>query len=184
MELKKWSDKMDKVRLLLTLITIAINVVPIVGILLVYQNNLLGLVIPPAINEIMNATSFTSNSVEPPSFVDSHYDIASRTVTLTFKFTNPFNFNVTIISMSADIQCDAHKFPLGTATLSNPVNIRASETATITVLGVWTQDATNHIQTAHAGAQSIDVELVGITVNVNGINVQMSEPIKMEIPLT
>ena len=38
---------LDKVRLILTVITIAINVVPIAGILLVYQNNLLGLVVPP-----------------------------------------------------------------------------------------------------------------------------------------
>jgi hypothetical protein len=170
---------MQKIRLLLTLITLATIVGPIAGILLVYQNNLLGLVIPPEVNKIMNGTFVTGNPLEPPVFVDSQYNVTSQTVALTFRFTNPFNFDLTINSMSADIQCDAHNFPLGHATLNNPVNIRASETATITVLGTWTQDAINHFQTAHAGAQSIDVELVGLTINVNGINVQTNEHIKI-----
>ena len=43
---------MDKIRLLLTLITIAIVVIPIVGMLLAYQGNLLGLFVPPEITEI------------------------------------------------------------------------------------------------------------------------------------
>jgi hypothetical protein len=170
---------MDKIRLLLTLITLATIVGPIAGILLVYQNNLLELVIPPEVNKIMNGIFVTGNPLEPPVFVDSQYNVTSQTVALTFRFTNPFNFDLTINSMSADIQCDAHNFPLGHATLNNPVNIHASETTIITVVGTWTQDAINHFQTAHAGAQSIDVELVGLTINVNGINVQTNEHIKI-----
>ena len=170
---------LDKVRLILTVITIAINVVPVAGILLAYQNNLPGLVVPLGINKIAKDGFITEEPLEPPVFVDSQYNFTSQTVTLTFQFTNPFNFDLTINSMSADIQCDAHNFPLGNATLNNPVNIRGSETAAITVLGTWTQDAINHFQTAHAGAQSIDVELVGLTINVNGINVQTNEHIKI-----
>jgi hypothetical protein len=176
---RNWEIMLDKTRLILTAITIAINLVPIAGILLAYQNNLPGLVVPPEIDRITNGGFITEEPLEPPVFVDSQYNVTSHTVTLTFQFTNPFNFDVTINSMSADIQCDAHNFPLGHATLNNPVNIRASETATITVLGTWTQDAINHFQTAHAGAQSIDVELVGLTINVNGINVQTNEHIKI-----
>jgi len=176
---------MQKIRLLLTLITLAIIVGPIVGILLVYQNNLLGLIIPPEVNKIMNDTFVTENPLEPPTFVDSYYNVTSQTVALTFKFTNPFKFDLTINSISADIQCDAHNFPLGHATLNNPVNIRPSETATITVSGAWTQDAINHFQTAHAGAQSIDAKLVGLTINVNGMNVQTSEHVKISnVPIT
>jgi hypothetical protein len=170
---------LDKVRLILTVITIAINVVPVAGILLAYQNDMLGLVVPPEIDKITNGGFIMEEPLEPPVFVDSQYNVTSQTVTLTFRFTNPFNFDVTINSMSADIQCDAHNFSLGHATLNNIVNIRASETATITVLGTWTQDAIDHFQTAHAGAQSIDVELVGLTINVNGINVQTNEHIKI-----
>jgi hypothetical protein len=176
---------LDKIRLILTVITIAINVVPVAGILLVYQDNLLGLVVPSGINKIANGGFITEKPLEPPTFVGSQYNVTSKTVTLTFQFTNPFNFDVTINSMSAGIQCAEHNFPLGNATLNSPVNIRANETATMTVLGTWTQDALNHFQKAHAGEQSIDVELVGLTINVNGIDVQTSEHIKIpNVPIT
>jgi hypothetical protein len=170
---------MQKIRLLLTLITLATIVGPIAGILLVYQNNLLGLVIPPEVNKIMNGTFVTGNPLEPPVFVDSHYNVTSQTVALTFRFTNPFNFDLTINAMSADIECDVHNFPLGHATLNNPVSIRASETATITILGTWTQEAISHFQTAHAGAKSIDAKLVGLTFGLQGISIQSNEHIKI-----
>jgi hypothetical protein len=127
----------------------------------------------------MNDTSITEGSLGNFTFVDSQYDATSRTVTATFQFTNPFKFDLTVDSMTADIQCDAHDFPMGHAIISNPVDVLAGETAAIDVVGTWTQDAINHFQTAHAGAQSIDVELVGLTINVNGINVQTNEHIKI-----
>jgi hypothetical protein len=176
---------LDKVRLILTVITIAINVLPIAGILLIYQNNLLGLVIPPEINKIMNDNPITEESLGNLTLVDSQYDATSRTVALTFKFTNPFKFDLSVNSMFADVQCDAHDFPLGHATISNPVDVRAGETATIDVVGTWTQDAISHFQTAHAGAQNIDIELVGLAINVNGISVQTDERVKIpNFPIT
>jgi len=178
---------LDKVRLILTVITIAINVLPIAGILLIYQNNLLGLIIPPEISTMINDpstimvndTSITEESLGNLTLVDSQYDATSRTVTATFQFTNPFKFDLTVDSMTADIQCDAHDFPMGHAIISNPVDVLAGETATIDVVGTWTQDAINHFLTAHAGAQSIDIELVGLVITVNGISVQTDERVKI-----
>ena len=45
---------MDKVRLALVLITIAITVGPFLGVLIVYRNNLPGLIIPPQMNQLLN----------------------------------------------------------------------------------------------------------------------------------
>jgi hypothetical protein len=177
---------LDKVRLILTVITIAINVVPITGVLLIYRNNLLGLVVPPEISTlvndpstILNDPSIAEESLGNLTFVDSQYDATSRTVTATFQFTNPFKFDLTVDSMTADIQCDAHDFPMGHAIISNPVDVLAGETATIDVVGTWTQDAINHFQTAHVGARSIDIELVGLVITVNGISVQTDERVKI-----
>jgi hypothetical protein len=170
---------LDKVRLILTVITIAINVIPIAGILIVYQNNLLGLIVPPEINNIINDGIIPEDPLGNLTFVDSQYDAASRTVTLTFEVTNPLEFDLTVNSMSADVQCDAHDFPMGHVTINNPVYIGAGETAAINVIGTWTEEAENHIQTAHAGAQSIDVELVGFTINVDGLIIQTDEHVKI-----
>jgi hypothetical protein len=178
---------MDKIRLLLSLITIAIIVGPIAGILLVYQNNLLGLVITPEIDKItnmmtsetMNDTIITEKPLEPPTFVGSSYNITSQTVELTFNFTNPFKFDLTISSMLANIECDAHKFPIGNATLNTPFSMHAGETAMITLFVTWTQEALNHFQTAHAEEKSIDVDLVNLTISLKGINVQTNESIEI-----
>lgn len=174
---------MNRVRLILTVITIVINAVPVAGVLLMYQNNLLGLVVPPEINTIVNDVVVPEEQLGGflgnVTFVDSHYDTASRTATLTFEVTNPLQFDMTVDSMSADVRCDEHDFPLGHAIINNPVAISASETAEIDVAGTWTQDALHHFLTAHAGAKNVDVELTEISVTVNGVSIQTGEVIKI-----
>ena len=180
---------MDKVRMILTAITIAINLVPIAGVLLMNQNDLLGLVVPPEINTVINEVAATQEqlreSLATATFVDSHYDAESRTVTLTYEVTNPMPFDLAVNSMSADVRCDAHDFPLGHAIINDPVDIRAGETGAIDLSGTWTQDALNHLLTAHNGAQKIDVEFTGISFDVNGISIQTEEILKLpDFPVT
>ena len=174
---------MDKVRLLLTVISIVIVVVPIVGTVLMYQNNLLGLFIPPEANEIIDTLSNSGGGSEGPMLEpvgEPQYDEASRTVTMTFQFKNTFPFDVSINSMSGDVECAAHGIHLGTITLDKPVSIDKGETKTITILGTWTEDAITHFQTAHAREEMVDANLVGFTVDVKGIQFKMNQ--RMEIP--
>jgi hypothetical protein len=171
---------MDKVRLLLTLITIAIVVVPIVGMLLAYQDNLLGLFIPPEINEIaddlMGGDGTNGSGLEPPKMVgEPQYDEASRTFSVTFQFKNTFPIDITINSLSGNIECDEHRFPLGNASLSKPVSIDAGETKKMTVLGTWTEEAISHFHTAHADEENVDVVLVDFAVDVSGIQIQIDQ---------
>jgi hypothetical protein len=170
---------MDKIRLFLILITLATTLGPVLGIMILYRNNLLGLFAPPEVTELVSGTFVKEGSLEPPKLVSSEYDVKSRTVTLTFNFTNPFNFDLTLMSMSANVECAVHRVPLGVAVLKTPVNVLASETSLITVFCTWTQDATSHFQSAHAGAKSIDVDLVGLAIDTSGINIQMKERINI-----
>jgi hypothetical protein len=177
---------MDKVRLLLTLITIAIIVVPIVGMLLAYQNNLLGLFIPPEINEIadkMSGGGTNGAGLEPPTMVgEPQYNEATRTFSVTFQYKNTLPFDITIKSLSGNIECYEHGFTLGNASLSKPVSIDAGETGTLTVLGTWTSEAINHFHTAHAGEETVDVVLVDSAVDISGIQLQMNEGQRMQVP--
>ena len=171
---------MDKVRLLLTLITIAIIVVPIVGMLLAYQNNLLGLFIPPEINEIAEDLAggggTNGSGLELPEMVgEPEYNEATRTFSVTFQYKNTLPLNITIKSLSGNIVCDEHRFPLGTASLSKPVSIDRGETGTLTVLGTWTEEAISHFHTAHAGEDTVDVVLVDMAVDISGIQLQMDQ---------
>ena len=182
---KNGETMLDKIRLILTVITIAISVVPVAAILLVYQNNLLGLIIPPELNEIADnlMSSGGANGLELKPVGPPQYDEASRTVTLTFQFKNTFPVDLSINSMSGNVECAAHSFPLGTVTLDKPVSIGVGETKTIIVLGTWTEEAIGHLQTAHTGEETIDANLVGLTVDVKGIQFQMNQSIEIPNPV-
>jgi hypothetical protein len=171
---------MDKVRLLLTLITIAIIVVPIVGMLLAYQGNLLELFIPPEINEIaddlMGGGGTNGSGLEPPTMVgEPEYNEATQTYSATFQFKNSLPANLTIKSLSGNIECYEHGFTLGNASLSKPVSIDAGETGTLTVLGTWTDEAINHFQDEHGDEEFVDVVLVDMAVDISGIQLQMDQ---------
>jgi len=171
---------MDKVRLLLTLITIAIVVVPIVGMLLAYQNNLLGLFIPPELNEIAEdlagGEGGNGSGLEPPEMVgEPEYDEATGTFSVSFQFKNSFPLDITIKSLTGNIECAQHRFPLGNASLSEAVSIDAGETGTLTVVGAWTDEAMGHFGTAHKHEENVDVILTDFAVDISGIQLQMDE---------
>jgi len=171
---------MDKIRLVLTVITIAIVVVPLVGVLLAYQGNLLGLFIPPEINEIadelMGGGGDNGSGLEPPTMVgEPQYDEASQTFSVTFQYKNSFHMDITIKSLSGNIECDEHRFPLGNASLSEPVSIDAGETGTMTVLGTWTDEAISHFRTGHADEENVDVVLVDFAVDIGGFQLQFDQ---------
>jgi len=184
---------MDKVRLALVLVTIAITVGPILGVVLAYRDNLMGLVIPPESEQLVDNLEnvFTNpgepgNSIfpEPPGPEDIQYDPTSRTFTLATKIKNPLPFDATLNSMSGTLQCDAHNFALGEISLKDPVNMKTGETVTATITGQYTEAALTHLANEHAGEQSLAASLVDSTINVGGIIVQVSERINLgEIPV-
>jgi len=171
---------MDKIRLLLTVITIAIVVIPIVGMLLAYQDNLLGLFVPPEINDIaddfMGGDGDNGSGLEPPRMVgEPEYDEATGTFSVSFEYTNSFPIDITINSLSGNIKCAEHHFTLGNASLSEAVSIDAGETGTLTVIGKWTDAAKSHFQNEHADEEFVDVVLADLAVDISGIQIQMDE---------
>jgi hypothetical protein len=169
---------MDKVKLLLTLITIAIVVIPIVGMLLAYQNDLLGLFIPSGITELaddfMGGDGDNGSVLEPPQMVgEPEYDEATGTFSISFEYTNSLPFDITVNSLSGNIECDEHHFPLGVASLSEPVSIDKGETGLLTIVGSWTEDAMNHFENAHGDEETVAVVLADFAVDFSGVQLEL-----------
>ena len=189
---------MQTVGIILLLISIGTIVGPVGAVVVMYRDNLVQLVVPPEINDIINGNSTLTNVASDnsssssgsgafltPVFVGAQIDNVSRTFTVTVKFTNTFNLNLTLNGLSADVVCSQHNYQLGTIGINRVIEVLSGETTQITVSGSWTQDAENHFTTEHAGATAIDVNLVNLTINVNGITVQQTEPISVgSVPLT
>jgi hypothetical protein len=171
---------MNKMRLFLTLVTIAIVVIPIVGVLLTNQGNLLGLFIPPEVNEIADDLMGGDDGpeLEPPTMVgEPQYDEATHIFSVTFQYKNSFPSDITIKSLSGNIECVEHGFHLGNAGLNEPVSIDAGETGTMTVLGKWTNEAISHFGTEHRNEENVDVVLVdmAVAVDISGIQIQWDQ---------
>ena len=171
---------MDKIRLTLTLITIAIVVVPIVGMLLAYQDNLLGLFVPPELietaDDLFGGGGDNGSGLEPPTMVgEPEYDETTQMFSVTFQYKNSFPMDITIKSLSGNIECAEHRFPLGNAHLSEPVSIDAGETGTLTVVGTWTEEAITHCGNLHGDEELVDVVLVDFAVDFSGIQIQLDQ---------
>ncbi|MCW4005582.1 MAG: hypothetical protein NWF04_03150 [Candidatus Bathyarchaeota archaeon] len=176
---------MQLIGVVLVLINIVTIVGPVAAVTVSYQDNLTELVVPPQMKEIVEETLSSEEPVFTlPTLVDYQVDTEARTVTLIINFTNPLNYDLNLTTFSADIQCTEHKFILGHASIPNELLMQGKQSTLITVEGFWTQEAETHFQTEHAGDKTIDVEIVNINVNVNGITIEPTDPIKIpNIPI-
>ena len=112
---------MKKVKIILTLLTIIITVAPIAVQLLAYQDNLLGLVIPPELTDLMNGGGSNSGigqvantPFEPPQLSgEPQFFPENNTVKFTYNFTNPLNTQITVKTLEAEVVCHEHGFTIG-----------------------------------------------------------------------
>lgn len=174
---------MQTVGLVLILINILAIAGPVAGVAAVYYSNPVEMIIPADVEEVVTAAIETDETMELPQYIGSTYDTTSRTVTAAFSFKNPFEFDLTVNTVSADVECVTHTFSLGHAQLANPVTITADTTATIAVVFAWTQTAENHFLAEHSNEENISINLVNLGLDVSGIEVETPEKINLTVPL-
>lgn len=174
---------MNVLPVIFILLNVGAVAAPLAGVAVMHMDNPLEMVIPTEMQQILTSTLSTQDTIEMPQIVDSDYDLATRTVTATFSFKNPFQIDLTVNALSAQVQCTTHSFNLGNAQLKNPVQINQDTTGLITVIFLWTQTAQDHFQTAHSQATTIDITLTNLLVDVSGITIQTPESIQVNVPL-
>ena len=152
--------------LILILITVGSIAVPVAGVVIIYSDDLSQLIIPSELEEVLSETINTDESIELPVYVSSTYDISSRTVEAIFRFTNPFDFDITLNILSADLECLAHHFSLGSASLNNEVQINGGETEDMIINFMWTVAAEDHFLNEHATESTITIQLMNIQLDV------------------
>ena len=183
---------MQALSIVLLLISIGTILGPIGAVVIIYHNDLSQLVIPPQIRDIMNGNSNliphgnsngNGNSgmggLLNPVFVSAQIDDRAHTFTVTFDVTNNLNYDLTLNSFNTDVEITQANYPGGSLSLSNPVTVLAGQTVQLTISGHWTQDAQNYIANNYPGATSFDIYLANTTINVNGITIQINEPIEV-----
>jgi LEA14-like dessication related protein len=169
--------------LILVLINIGAIAAPVTAVVVMHQNNLVEIVVPPEVEEIVTNTFSIGSSFSLPQLIDSEYNEATKTVVATFSFTNPFNFELKVNSLSADVQCSEHSFMLGSAGLKEAVQLNPDQITIITVVFTWTEAAETHFKTEHAEASNISVDLVNVVIDVSGITIETPEHVNLNVPI-
>jgi hypothetical protein len=191
---------MQVVGILLTILSITLVVAPVGAVVIIYQNDLTQLVIPPQINGLINSegSSFlvnnTGSGIEggdslvsnfiTPKFVSADIDNAANTFTVIVDVTNNVNYTFVLDTFSTDIRTTTDNYHLVTVELGNSVTLTPGGTSRVTIVGAWTDEAETHFINHYSGASTINVQLVNTTIQVNGISITLSDPITIDVPLT
>jgi len=174
---------MQLLGLVLILINIGAIATPIAGVVIIHSNDLSEIIIPPEVEEIITNTLNTEESIQLPQYVSSTYDTSTKTAKATFNFTNPYEFTLTLYTISADLQCTNHDIPLGHAALDDQVQINPEETEELTINFMWTQTAQTHFLNQHANEPNIDIDLENMQLDISGIDIEIPEQVTMILPI-
>jgi hypothetical protein len=188
---------MQVVGVLLTLLSVTLIVAPVGAVVVIYQDNLSELVIPPQLNSLITGdeggSSFFLNqsgstdlgSLISPEFVSADIDNEANTFTVVVDVTNNINYTFTLNNLSADVYSTRDNYYLISVALSNPpVTLTPGGTSRVVIVGSWTEAAETYFVQNYSGASSISVQLENLAIDVNGVVVTMNEPFTIDVPLT
>jgi len=168
----------NKTKFVLTMLSVAIFVLPLTVQVLAYQDNLLGIIFPPELANIANDNSSNpvSEQFQMPELVgEPEYNPETQTAKFTFRFTNPLNNELNVNALEAGIRCHDHGILLGNASIGNGLTLGPGETVEIMALGQLSDEAVNHFLTQHAGDDDVNVDFVNLNVEIGGIKIQLDE---------
>jgi hypothetical protein len=176
---------MRKLKIILTLITIAISVIPTAYVVFSYRDNLEALIIPPQITDIVNGEtsningSITDNSSDlfnpdfnlPQPTGEPQYDPQTNTVTFDFTFTNPLSTPITVEKINSGIVTHDDAVFLGNLTTDQPIKLGSQQTGEITANAKLTDQAINYLKTQNQS--QLNVDLINLDIEVGGITVHV-----------
>ena len=184
---------MNKVKLALTLLTIAIIVGPFAYVAIAYRNNLIGLVLPPQFSTLGQSLSqnsgenplssssspinLTGSNFQVPQVVGTpQYNPVTGDFNVAINATNPLPNEISVDHLSVQIQSKDGSGLEGNISIPQAINIQPGESAIINVEGVIPQQLYNQINGQNNGKIDINnIVLKNLDVTVGGIKVHMDQ---------
>ncbi len=96
---------MQKIRIILILVSVLTLLTPFVIVGLTYRNNPVQMVVPSQIKQITGSLGSNNGGSGNSNFISSNIPVSSTssTSTIPIQLTNPFNFSVTLYTMNATV---------------------------------------------------------------------------------
>lgn len=184
---------MNKVKIALTILTVAIIVGPFAYVAIVYSNNLIGLVLPPQFSNLIrnvgqnsgqnpsspssNPINITGSNFQVPQLVGTpQYNPVTGDFNLAINATNPLPNEISVEQLSVQIQSKDDSGLIGNISIPQQINIQPGESSIINVEGVIPQQLYDQINGQNTG--NIDVNnivLKNLDVTVGGVKVHIDQ---------
>ncbi|MGA2386985.1 MAG: hypothetical protein ABSG33_10690 [Candidatus Bathyarchaeia archaeon] len=117
-----------------------------------------------------NGNNNNSNGVNPTlDTSSSQINTATGKITLTFTITNSNSQAAKISKMGGTLIDGKNQVTLGTVSLSSSVTINAGQSSTVVVSGTLTSQGKSDLSNNFAGDTSIDIEISGGSMTINGV---------------
>ena len=190
---------MNKLKGVLRTITICCAILPLLFTVLTYQDNLIGLLIPPQITaamfgndqEIQELLPDFNNmrNVETTFNDDFQFNPEDGTYGLSINFSSPVDTPVTFNSLNLTVT-DENGTILGTINLSNPMTLVPRKNSTISIEGALSQELITLLQDSGIdptdpnfspenmedfGLDINNIHLTNVNIDIGGIQIQIDE---------
>jgi hypothetical protein len=163
---------LNKVKLALVLVSIAIVVGPLAGMAFIYRDNLVGLVVPPEITNLEEGQvgDVTASNFVAPSLVgEPQYNPETGALDVSLSVTNPLDVQVSVEQFSADIRSKDSKIKLGNVALVSPIDIASGGNGIVDVAGNLSQELIDQIVSQYQDNGRVDIVVENVNAVVAGV---------------
>lgn len=189
---------MKKLKLVLNIVTILCVVLPLLFTVLIYRDNMLGLIIPPQVMDAMSGQSSMQEFLPDMNISDLHpaynndlqFNSDDNSFTFSFDINNPLNNTITINSIYFNLT-DANGTVLGTIELNNPASLLPGENSTVSIGGALSQEFVDVLQSngidlsdpnfnpenlgGDIGFNPNELHITDVTLDIGGVQVHMDD---------
>ena len=172
---------MNKVKFALTLLSIAIIVGPLAGLLFVYRDNVVGIILPPQVNSLLSGkgsagSQFSqdlSNLKLPQSGGQLQYNPDTGAISYPLNFTNPLTTQISFDQMSAEV-VGGNNVTLGNVSIP-ATTIAPGENVIINATGDLSKSAVSQLAAQNSGAPNLSISLENVNADVGGVEVHINQ---------
>jgi hypothetical protein len=175
---------LDKVKIALIILSIAIIIIPLAIEVYAYKDNIEELVLPPQIQSLMNgasngAATGTQLSASPslPNFQipqpvgQPQYDPTTGAFSYPFNFTNPLSTQLSFSQLSAQVVTESGT-AIGNVSIPQTISIGPGANSIITAVGNLDPTMVNQLAAQYQSG-TLNIALNNVNVEVGGVNVHI-----------
>jgi len=174
---------LSKVTMALSVLSIAIIVGPLAGLLIVYRDNVVGLILPPQVKSmvtgggssgsLLSTLSQDLSNFSPQSGGQLQYNPDTGAISYPFNFTNPLNTQISFEQMSAEV-VGGNNVSLGNLS-TQPTIIAPGANAILDLTGNLNKSTVSQLAAQNQGASSLNISLENVNVDVGGVKVHVNQ---------